>query len=375
MRWNLILPVFFVVLVTSGLVHPVPGQAISGEEIWRAELGSRIVAAALAQDSLDSAVATEESINLYDRNGTLLWSYPVSHGRCIAVSSDGERIAAGGDHLLLFDRKGEVLWRYKPESRVQGVAITADGHTVCAGTGTTLRIFSLDDGRTTANDSWSSDAGDPIESVSIDDMGSSIVAADNQGSVYFFSGEGRLLWNYRTGSSGIQVAISGDGSTIAAESPGKVVRLFNRNGRLLWRSSLQERAADVSISKDGSTLVLAGGGITMFDRNGEVMWTYATDEEIRCVSTQSSDATHILAGTLDGTVSLFEVRPITLPADRIEAPLSDAASAVEPPQTSVAPDHRQTTPQHGTALSPAAPVTAGACAAALVWWRRGKREA
>ncbi len=373
MRRNLILLIFFVSIVASGLAHPALGQTLSGEEIWQAELGNRAMEAALASDGLCGAVATEESVYLYNQNGTMLWSYPVSRSRCVAVSSDGDRIVAGGDHLLLFDRKGEVLWRYKPDSTVQDVAIAADGRTISAGIGTTLRVFSLDDGRTTANASWSFDTGNPIESVSIDGGGSNIVTGDDQGSIHFFGGEGRLLWNYRTGSNGIRVAVSRDGSTVAAGSTQQVAFLLNRNGRLLWKSPMPERITDVSVSGDGSALVLADGGISMFDREGEVMWTYATEEEIRCVSV-SSGTTHILAGALDGTVSLLEVRQEPFPADTSGTPPTDAAFTAGPSQTSVAPDQGQTTPQQGTALSPAAPVTAGVCfAAALAWWRRGKR--
>lgn len=373
MRWNQIVPIFFMVIVASGLAHPAMGHANSSEDVWRAELGSRVAAAALAEDSLYGAVTTEESVYLYDRHGTLLWSYPVSHGCCVAVSADGERIVAGGDHLLLFNRKGEVLWRYKPEYRIQGVAIAADGRTICAGAGPTLRMFSLADGQTTANVSWSFDAEDPIDSVSIDGGGSSIVAGDRQGNIYFFSGEGRDLWRYRTGSSGIRVVVSRDGSTIVAQSPRQAV-LLNRNGRLLWKSSqLQEQIADVSVSGDGSVLVLANRGITVLNRNGEIAWTYTTEDEVRCVSAPSSDTTHILAGALDGTVSLLEVRPETLNADTIETPRPDTSSAVESSHIAVVPDQEQTTPHQGMALSPAAPITAGACFAALAWWRRGQR--
>ncbi|HOI58185.1 MULTISPECIES: helical backbone metal receptor [unclassified Methanoculleus] len=374
MRWNQILPIFFVVIVASGLAYPVLGQALSGEELWRAELGNRIAAAALAESGLYGAVTTEESIHLYDQKGTMLWSYPVSCSRCVAISSDGECIVAGGDHLLLFDRKGEVLWRSRPESRVQSVAIAADGRTIGAGIGTMLRVFSQDNGQTIANVSWSFDTGDPIESVSIDGDGSSIVVGDGQGNIYLFSREGRLLWNYRTGSNGIRVAISRDGSTVAAGSAQQVTYLLNRNGRLLWKSPLQERIADVSISGDGSTLVLAGSGITLFNRNGENVWTHPTEEEIRCVSAQSSETTQILTGALDGTVSLLEVQPEPLRAETLDMPLPEATLIGELSRTAAVSDQEHAAPQEGMALSPAAPVTAGVCfVAARAWWRRGKR--
>lgn len=373
MRRNLILPIFFVVIVASGLAHPALGQVLSGEEVWRSGVGDQIVAVALSQDGLYGAVTTEERVYLYDRNGTLLWSYPVSRSRSVAISSDGERIVAGGDHLLLFDRKGNVIWRYMPESRVQGVAIAADGRTICAGAGTSIIVFFQDDGRATANASWSFDKGDPIESVSIGGGGSNIAAGGDSGNVYFLSGDGQLLWTYRTGNNGIKVAVSHDGSTVAAASIQRVVLLLNRNGRLLWKSSMPERITDVSISGDGSTLVLANGGISVFTRSGGAVWTYATEEENRCVST-SSDTTHILAGTLDGTVWAFGVQPETLPAGTSEASSPDAAFTAGPPQTPVASAPGQTLSQQGMALSPATPVVVGACLAAMAWRRKTQGE-
>ncbi|MCK9278047.1 MAG: PQQ-like beta-propeller repeat protein [Methanoculleus sp.] len=373
MRWNFILPIFFVVIVASGLAHPALGQVLSGEEVWRSGVGDQIVEVALSQDGLYGAVTTEERVYLYDRNGTLLWSYPVSRSRGVAISSDGERIVTGGDHLLLFDRKGNVIWRYMPESRVQGVAIAADGRTICAGAGTSIMVFFQDDGRATANASWSFDTGDPIGSVSIDGDGSSAVAGDDSGNIYFFNGDGRLLWNYRTGSHGVRVTISRDGSTVAAASSQRVVFLLNRNGRLLWKSSTQERITDVAISGDGSTLMLASGGISVFTRSGEAVRAYATKEAIRCVSTPS-DTTHILAGTPDGTISLLWVQSETLSPNTSEIPLPDAACTVEPSQVSVAPTQEQTTPQQRMALSPATPVVVGACLAVMAWRRKTQGE-
>ncbi|KUK62041.1 MAG: WD-domain containing protein [Methanoculleus marisnigri] len=372
MRRNLILPTLFAVVVVSSLACPVLGQEVSVKEIWRSGIGDPVVAVALSQDGLYGAVTTEERVYLYDQNGTILWRYPVSHSRSVAISSDSERIVAGGDHLLLFDRKGNVIWRYKPESRIQGVAVAADGRTICAGAGTSLRVFSLDDGQTTANASWSFDTGGPVRSVSTDGDGSSIVAGGDSGNIYFFSGDGRLLWNYRTGSHGVRVAVSRDGSTVAAASIQRVTFLLNRNGRLLWKSPMPEMITDVSISGDGSTLLLANGSISVFNRDGEAVWTYVTEEKTRCVSA-SSDITHILAGTLDGTVWAFRVQPETFPAGTSETSSPDTAFTAGPPQTSVSSAPGQTLPQQGTALSPATPVTMGACFAALALWRRQKR--
>lgn len=364
----------FAVIAVSSLICPAPGQVLSGDLIWRSGVGDRIAAVALSPDGLYGAVTTERMIYFYDQNGTVLWSYPVSGGRSVAVSSDGERIAAGGDHLLLFDRKGDVIWRYRPESRIQDLAIAADGRTICTGADTGLLVFSLDDGQATANVSGSFDAGEPIRSVSIDSDGTNIVAGADSGNIYFLGTEGRLLWNYKTGSNGVRVAISHDGSTIAAASSQRAVYLLNRNGRLLWKSSMAGAITGVSMSGDGSTLVLADGGISMLNRAGEIVGVYTPGEEerIRSVSTPA-DTTHLLAGAIDGTVSALRVQPETTPADTPDNPSPDTPVTAEPPRLSTASTQEQTTPQRGTALSPATPVTVSACVAALAWWRRQKQ--
>ena len=373
MRRNLILSILFAVIAISSLVCPAPGQALSGDLIWRSGVGDRIAAAALSPDGLYGAVTTEKTIYFYDQNGTVLWSYPVSGGRSVAVSSNGERIAAGENYLLLFDQRGNVIWRYRPESRIQDLAIAADGRTICTGADTGLLVFSLDDGQATANVSGSFDVGEPIRSVSIDSDGTNIVAGANSGNIYFLGAEGRLLWNYKTGSNGVQVAISHDGSTIAAASSQRAVYLLNRNGRLLWKSSMARAITDVSMSGDGSTLVLADGGISMLNRAGEIVGVHTSGEEcIRSVSTPA-DTTHILTGAIDGTVSALRVQPETLPADTPDNPSPGIQGTTEPPQPSTAPTQEQTASQRGTALSPATPVTVSACVAALAWWRRQKR--
>lgn len=365
MRQNPLLLLFLAAILASGLACPVQAQALAGEEVWRSGTGDRVLAVALSEDGLSGAAITGERVYLFDENGTTLWSYPVSRGRSVAISPDGEHIAAGGDQLLLFDRNGEVLRRYTPASRILGVAVAADGRTVYAGTGTGLLVFSPESEQTAASAIWSSGTEDPIVSVSIDGKGSSVVAAGESGNIYFFSGDGRLLWNYRTGSSGVRAVISHDGSTVAAASSQRAVFLLNRHGRLLWKSPADGRVTDVSLSGDGSTLVLADGGISVLNRDGEAVWRGVAGEEIRCVSA-SPGTTRIIAGALDGTVSVFRLQPAAGPAD---APSPEAAFTAGP-----LPSPGETTsPEQGAALAPAVPVAIGAWLAALGWRRRRGR--
>ena len=177
------------------------------------------------------------------------------------------------------------------------------------------------------------------------------------------SGEGLLLWTYRTGNGGIKAVLSRDGPTVAAASSQQVI-LLNRNGQLLWKPSVPGRIADVAISRDGSTLLLANGGVAVFNRSGENIWTYATEEDIGSVSAPSASM-QSLTGAFDGSESFFVLQPETISCGTPDDTLSNAVTAAaEPSQTSVAPPQGQTTSQQeGMALSPATPVAVVASAA------------
>jgi WD40 repeat protein len=91
-----------------------------------------------------------------------------------------------------------------------------------------------------------------VHSVSISSDGSYIAVGANDrtregvdvhtfGSVFLFSRDGRLLWNYSIGQYVSSVSISSDGSYIAAASEAfgnsfgnGTLFLFSRDGRLLW---------------------------------------------------------------------------------------------------------------------------------------------
>ncbi|MGI0061598.1 MAG: WD40 repeat domain-containing protein, partial [Nitrosotalea sp.] len=74
---------------------------------------------------------------LYDKNGTLLWSYP---GEVMAeVSGNGQYVLGGIGHyggptLFFFDRKGDLLWNSNADD-VKTLATSHDGTLSVAGTG------------------------------------------------------------------------------------------------------------------------------------------------------------------------------------------------------------------------------------------------
>ena len=338
MRRNLIVPTLFAIIAVGGLVCPVTGQEFSGDPIWQSGVGDRVMAVALSPDGLYGAVTTEKMVYLYSQNGTTLWSYPVSGGRSVAVSSGGERIAAGGDHLLLFDRNGSMIWRHRSGSRVQDIAITADGRTICTGADTGLQVFSLDNGETTPDVSGSFDANDPIRSVSIDSDGAGIIAGADSGNVYFLGADGRFLWNYRTGDNGIHVAISRDGSTIAAASTGRAVYLLNPE-RAASLEVFDARGSRRRYPETDRDLCWRTGHLHAQPGRRDHRDMRREEGRIRSVSAPS-DTAHILAGATDGTYRCSGVQPETL---RRQPP-------PEPSRPSAAPAQEQTTSQQDTAL-------------------------
>ncbi len=372
MRHSIHVTILFAVIAASCIAGSVQGHSFAGEVIWQSGTGNRVVAVAESQDALHGAVSTEERVYLFDRDGTMLWRYPVTSGRSVAISSEDPYIVSGGDRLLLFDRNGTVLWNYAPGSRVQSVAVDEDAHTIYAGIDTNLTAFSLDDEHRNASISWSVDVQDRIESISIGGEESGIVAGTESGNICFFSTDGRLLWTYRTGGDTIRACISHDGSTVAATSVQRSVFLLNRNGHLLGKHSTHERVTDVSISADGSTLVLANGDISVLNRDGDVLWTYITETDTRCVSI-SSDAPYLIVGGTDGTALQLRLLPEASSVGQPTTPTPDALPAGDSlKKTSAFPTDR--TPQtQEAAPTPAAPLAVGACLAILA--RRGKKGA
>ena len=110
-----------------------------GDEVTSVDIsanGDYIVAAIV-----DAGGSTEDSyVYLFGKDSsTPIWTYEIeSEIRSVAISSDGEYIAAGSggseDSVYLFDKDSSTpLWRYNTIDMVNSVAISADGEYIVAG--------------------------------------------------------------------------------------------------------------------------------------------------------------------------------------------------------------------------------------------------
>ncbi len=178
----------------------------------------------------------------------------------VAISADGEYIAAGSTHpdkkVYLFDKDSSTpLWNYTTEDYVWSVAISADGEYIVAGSADAkIRLFDKDNSAPL----WSYTAGHYVNSVAISADGEYIAAGSNDDKVYLFDKDSS------TGGSPVatidsitpsparfdaEVTFSGTGS----DSDGTVVAY-------LWKSSID---GELSTEEDFTTTNLSIGNHTI----------------------------------------------------------------------------------------------------------------
>ena len=118
-------------------------------------------------------------------------------------------------------------WSYTTASTVQSVAISADGEYIAAGGNDgTIRFF--DKGSNMPL--WSYSTEENVRSVAISAGGEYLTVGVNDGVIYLFERDSSTpLWSYTAGHNVISVAISADGENIAAGSRDDNVYFFDKN--------------------------------------------------------------------------------------------------------------------------------------------------
>ena len=223
-------------------------------------------------------------LRLYDRSGTILWSYQTTDGsfELVDISSTGQYIVAScadefgaWDVIYLFNKENSVpLWSYEAGYRVGSVSISLDGSTIVVGVGheTIGKVLVFD--RTSNTPLWVYESDDSIDPVDVSSDGQYIVAGEFLGgNIYFFNKENNEpLWIYQTGYDGVtysvqSVSISSDGSYLAAGDEYSLYLFGKENNQVLWEHRLGDDVNSVSISAAGSSVV-AGSS------NGEIQFYF-----------------------------------------------------------------------------------------------------
>ena len=253
------------------------------------------------------------------------WTYETELGYSVAISADGEYIAAiNDDKVYLFHKDDSTpLWNYTAEGTMLTVAISADGEYIAVGSQNDDKVYLFHkDGSTPLwNYTTGNEPNDYVSSVAISADGEYIAAGSGDHNVYLFhKNSSTPLWSYETGSYVSSVAISADGEYIVAGDTSystnseNNVHFFNKNSSTpLWSTHVYMPVFSVAISADGEYIAVGTernseytlNKVYLFDKDSSTpLWNYTTEDRVNSVAI-SADGEYITAGSLDNKTYLF----------------------------------------------------------------------
>jgi WD40 repeat protein len=141
------------------------------------------------------------------------------------MSADGNYIVSGqfstSNNITLFNRISGFMWNYTASSSVRSVAISQDGQYIAAGGSNNVTLFKQDGTKL-----WEYNTGKTIWDVAISADGQHIVAGDDNYNITLFNRAG-FMWNYTTEGHIGDVAISSDGQYIGVTGDQHVYLFYN----------------------------------------------------------------------------------------------------------------------------------------------------
>lgn len=128
--------------------------ALDGELLWQREMGP-LCNIRISADSEYIAVGTSNSkLFLFDRNGNKLWEKKVTDAYFVhevSISAYGEYIAvdaleehsfwAFNYYVAVYNKEGDLLWRYQGDEPFMAIAMSDDGEYIAAGNKKVLVFF------------------------------------------------------------------------------------------------------------------------------------------------------------------------------------------------------------------------------------------
>lgn len=237
------------------------------------------------------------------------WVHPTQAGVAgVAVSADGERILAGtlGKDVICLDRRGELLWSAMVGNQAWRVGLSADAQRAIVGTGST-RPWDLGGRGLYAFDGeghllWNRRLKSSVWGLDLSADGQTITVGTDGNEALLYDGEGSRLWRQRMiGSRWIDkaiaavpmwwawvmtVAISANGQTVAVGAMNKLVQVLDRGGNLLGQHRCNADVYAVSVSADGETVAAGSNGqrVYLLNRWGNLLWHHDLEDKIWSVA-------------------------------------------------------------------------------------------
>lgn len=251
------------------------------------------------------------SLNLFSKNGQLVWTYKDDISiHAVSISADGEYLALGtssSEELIFFSKKSnKPLWKYQATSDVHGLSISSDGNLVAAGSHSPEEIaylFSKESNVPLTKYKTSQDS--PVWTATMSRDGKYSVygldSADTYNSIFLFSNDKNTpLKTWTTDWWARSVDISSNGKYIVAGSGDHNVYLIDRDkDEPLWKFEADERVGSVSISQDGNYIAAGSKDkkVYLLSKESKIpLWDYKTDSWVDSVAI-SADGSYIVAGT------------------------------------------------------------------------------
>lgn len=241
----------------------------------------------------------------------------------VALTQDGSEVvvgtgqAIGNGSVYAFNDKGESLWSYALNHSVSSISVSANGSLVAVGGYENARgpsgfyengALYLFNGQ--GKMLWNKSLGGPGPTVKLSSDGSRMAVATESGILYM-NDHGQTLWSFSGGSNGNvnSIDMSPDGSNLVAsvmyrpntENWSWSFLSFSSAGKLLWNyTSLSPggstSVAGVRVASDGSTLASSdvsgeNGTLYLFDHSGNLLWSFQMYSPALAIQTanQSSD--------------------------------------------------------------------------------------
>lgn len=157
---------------------------------------------------------------------------------------------------------------------------------------------------------WKYRTGDDAIAVGITADGKYVVGGSDDGYVYFFHRDGRLLWRYKVAEGEVfRLALANGAQRIAVgTTKGKYITVLDYDGQLVWQQLTGAQTwAGAAISADGE-LVCGGaddGRIRLWNGEGRLLWEFQTDHNFVRPVQMTPDGEYIVAGSDDHHVYML----------------------------------------------------------------------
>ena len=282
-------------------------------------------------------------------NATWTYSQKGAQIGSVALSANGEQIAAGAGKIWIFTRDGKLLSKM-PYGNF--IAMTPDGSTMVAAYFSRVCFFEKNSpaaaGSSLMKEVWETDLDRNIHSLALSGTGRIIVLSTDGGGVYFYGSDGTPLGYNQSYASVVSAskygdliagisqqglatyyndgAVRGDFDLSIGIDPGnmamtpsgnmlffnmdQMVRsVYPKNGTYIWQQRATGSVNSIAITPAGTHIVFGtdNGHIDHFDTTGNLTWSYNTNPEnhlnAQVTSVAISDnGGYIIAGTNDGQI-------------------------------------------------------------------------